>query len=196
MSTPLFLAAVFLGPAMLALLTGACNAARRSARNAWQPHPAARRKTFPAKQPMRTDKPRGNAPQKAPEPDVSPQSNATHQAKPEAERTETVPAAARPFSGEIVAFTGTCLKLDRRAMIAHTARLGGKAYETINTRCTLLVVGEKPGKNQLDRAAKWHTKTIAWQEWYTIAFGKNALPAPQDVQGITLDEFAAMIDAA
>lgn len=39
-------------------------------------------------------------------------------------------------------------------MVSHVNRLGGQGYETINTRCTLLVVAENPGRNQLDKAAK------------------------------------------
>lgn len=189
MNASFFLAFVFLGPALFVLVAGACNSAARNR--------AKRAHAFADKPRRAQGRPHKKPPNEAPA-RVTPPSEAPRQPepKPEAERTETVSAAVRPFAGEIVAFTGTCPKLDRRAMIAHTARLGGKAYETINTRCTLLVVGEKPGKNQLDRAAKWHTKTIPWQEWYTRAFGKNALPAPQNVQGITLDEFAAMLDAA
>lgn len=104
--------------------------------------------------------------------------------------------ASKPFEGEFVSFTGICPKLERRAMIAHTNRLGGHGYETINTRCTLLVIGEKPGKNQLERAAKWNVKQITWQEWYKRAFGEAALPAPQAAKGMTLDEFANTLNAA
>ena len=119
------------------------------------------------------------------------------QKKPkQAERAPIIPAeidAAQPFAGEAVAFTGTCPKMERRGMIAHTERLGGKAYETINTRCTLLVIGEKAGRNQQERAAKWHIPTITWQEWYCRAFGADALPQPKPAdlsQYLTPSQFA------
>ena len=98
------------------------------------------------------------------------------------------------FAGEDVAFTGTCPKMGRDAMILHTNRLGGKGWSRVNTRCTLLVIGEKPGSQQLERAAKWHIRTITWQEWFKLAFGANALPDP--APELSLDEFAALTDDA
>ena len=98
------------------------------------------------------------------------------------------------FSGEDVAFTGTCPKMGRDAMILHTNRLGGKGWSRVNTRCTLLVIGEKPGSQQLERAAKWHIRTITWQEWLRLAFGADALPDP--APELSLDEFAALTDDA
>lgn len=111
------------------------------------------------------------------------------------QRPEILSDSAQPFAGETVAFTGNCPKLERRAMMLHTQRLGGRAFPKINIRCTLLVVGEDAGQYQLERAAKWHIKTITWQEWFTRTFGKDALPAPQKVQGMTLDDFATMLPA-
>ena len=98
------------------------------------------------------------------------------------------------FAGEDVAFTGTCPKMNRDAMILHTNRLGGKGWSRVNTRCTLLVIGEKPGSQQLERAAKWHIRTITWQEWFKLAFGANALPDP--APELSLDAFAALTDDA
>lgn len=84
--------------------------------------------------------------------------------------------------------------MNRDAMILHTNRLGGKGWSRVNTRCTLLVIGEKPGSQQLERAAKWHIRTITWQEWFKLAFGANALPDP--APELSLDEFAALTDDA
>lgn len=55
---------------------------------------------------------------------------------------ETEPNAAKTgvFAGETVAFTGSCPKLQRRYMVMHTERLGGKGYEKPSTpvaRCWL-----------------------------------------------------------
>lgn len=102
------------------------------------------------------------------------------------------------FAGEAVAFTGTCPKMERRYMISHVNRLGGQGYETINTRCTLLVVAEKPGKNQLDKAARWHVPTITWEEWWERAFGHPATAKPKFAEGdtVSLDQFASLIHNA
>jgi NAD-dependent DNA ligase len=121
------------------------------------------------------------AEEKAAKQQAKPKKSAQKKPK-QAERAPIIPAeinAAQPFAGEAVAFTGTCPKMERRFMIARTERLGGKGYETINTRCTLLVIGEHPGRNQQERAAKWHIPTVTWQEWYRRAFGPDSLPQPK-----------------
>ena len=102
------------------------------------------------------------------------------------------------FAGEVVAFTGTCPKMERRYMVSHVNRLGGQGYETINTRCTLLVVAENPGKNQLDKAARWHVPTITWEEWWERAFDYPATtkPKPAEDDIVSLDQFASLIHNA
>lgn len=105
--------------------------------------------------------------------------NAPHDPKPE-ERPKTIcedkeeEEKKMSFAGMNVAFTGTCPKMQRKDMIAHVRRLGGCGYDTINTSCNFLVVGEKPGSRQLDRAARWSVKKITWQEWWLMAFGTPA----------------------
>ena len=168
----LFAALVFLLPALPFALIAWFNASRAANRRRADAQP---RKPFPAK----AKKTRTAAKQ--------PPATQT------AQRPEILSDPAQPFAGETVAFTGSCPKLERRAMMLHTQRLGVRAFPKINTRCTLLVVGEDAGQYQLERAAKWHIKTITWQEWFTRTFGKDALPAPQKVQGMTLDDFAAML---
>lgn len=151
----------------------------------------------------RRGRPRKNpAPEK--QPDAIPSAPAAPTAPAEAQNAaETISHAPAPeqksaprgvFAGEDVAFTGTCPKMGRDAMILHTNRLGGKGWSRINTRCTLLVIGEKPGSQQLERAAKWHIRTITWQEWFKLAFGADALPDP--APELSLDEFAALTDNA
>ena len=102
------------------------------------------------------------------------------------------------FAGEVVAFTGTCPKMERRHMISHVARLGGIGYDRINTRCTLLVVGENPGRNQLDQARKWNVPTITWEEWWLRTFNYPAIvkPSPAADEPMTLDQFASTINNA
>ena len=123
-----------------------------------------------------------------------------------------LPSGAQPFAGEMVAFTGKCPKMARRHMIEHVNRLGGRGYDEINTRCTLLVVGENPGKGQMDKAARWNKPTITWEEWWERAFGFPAITKPEteaeekpeaETQPekeaepiLTLDQFAAIVEHA
>lgn len=75
------------------------------------------------------------------------------------------PARRGIFAGETIAFTGTIPNITRAEAIKQTRAAGGQAFPAINTRCTLLVVGENPGMCQLDRADKWNTRKITWQTW-------------------------------
>lgn len=153
-------------------------------------------------------RPRKNPPAEASEPKkrgrpcINPPAELLHaDAIPE---TEPNVAKTGAFAGETVAFTGSCPKLQRRYMISHTERLGGKGYETINTRCTLLVVGEKPGKNQLEKAERWNVPTITWEEWWQRAFASPAVVKPQISEKpqitapalVTLEQFAAIVENA
>ena len=73
------------------------------------------------------------------------------------------------FSGEVVAFTGTLPTMTRAEAIKATKDRGGRAFENVNTHCTLLVIGQRPGKQQQERAAGWNIKTITWEEWFMRA---------------------------
>ena len=140
-----------------------------------------------------------------------PRKNPPKQPKPAApvpaERPAPVPVEPKPvnnapktgaFAGEVVAFTGTCPKMERRYMVSHVNRLGGQGYETINTRCTLLVVAENPGRNQLDKAARWHVPTITWEEWWERTFNYPATtkPKPAEDDIVSLDQFASLVHNA
>lgn len=59
------------------------------------------------------------------------------------------------FAGEHVAFTGKVPNMTREECINAVETLGGHAYTTMPSNTTILVIGEKPGKNKLDKAAKW-----------------------------------------
>lgn len=91
-----------------------------------------------------------------------------------AARVAKRPAPARPvqsFAGEIVAFTGTIPTMTRVEAIHATEERGGKGCAHINTRCTLLVIGEgaNPGNTSRTAAERYHTQTITWQEWFARA---------------------------
>lgn len=73
------------------------------------------------------------------------------------------------FAGEKIAFTGTMPTMTRKEAIQATKDRGGQAYETINTGCTLLVIGQRPGRQQQDRAESWNIPTITWEEWFQRA---------------------------
>lgn len=73
------------------------------------------------------------------------------------------------FAGEVVAFTGTLPTMTRAEAIIATEDRGGRAYQNINTKCTLLVIGQRPGANQMDRAKLWNIETITWEEWFARA---------------------------
>ena len=104
-----------------------------------------------------------------------------------------------------------CGKVNKN-LVATLNRLGGKGYDEINTRCTLLVVGENPGKGQMDKAARWNKPTITWEEWWERAFGFPAVTKPEteaeekpeaetqpekEAESIlTLDQFAAIVEHA
>ena len=77
--------------------------------------------------------------------------------------------APQSFAHEIVAFTGTLPTMTRAEAIAATQERGGRGYKTINTHCTLLVVGQRPGRQQQERAASWNIPTITWEEWFKRA---------------------------
>lgn len=96
----------------------------------------------------------------------------------DADRSAPMGNGAGPFAGETLAFTGKIPGLNREQAIIRTERKGGKGYGTINTRCTVLVIGKAPGKCQLERAQAWHIKTMTWQEWYMQVFGF----VPQNLQ--------------
>ena len=157
-----------------------------------------------AQPPRKRGRPRKNPPKQPKPAEPVP---AERPAPVPAERPAPVPVEPKPvnnalktgaFAGEVVAFTGTCPKMERRYMVSHVNRLGGQGYETINTRCTLLVVAENPGRNQLDKAARWHVPTITWEEWWERAFNYPATtkPKPAEDDIVSLDQFASRIHNA
>ena len=173
---------------------------RQAKAETWKQEQAAAKASKPApvaaQPPRKRGRPRKNPP-KQPKP----------AAPVPAERPAPVPVEPKPvnhapktgaFAGEVVAFTGTCPKMERRYMVSHVNRLGGQGYETINTRCTLLVVAENPGRNQLDKAARWHVPTITWEEWWERAFDYPATtkPKPAEDDIVSLDQYASMIHNA
>lgn len=56
------------------------------------------------------------------------------------------------FLGECVSFTGTLPGMLRKDAIKAVRENGGRAFETMPAFTTLLVVGEKPGRNKLQQA--------------------------------------------
>ncbi len=59
------------------------------------------------------------------------------------------------FAGEIVAFTGALDGMTRAEAIKAVEANGGRAFDTMPAGTTILVVGDKPGMNKLDKADRW-----------------------------------------
>lgn len=122
--------------------------------------------------------------QPAPEP-VQPQP-----IQPEPIRPVTVSAAPLPFkgnnafAGEVVAFTGVLDGMTRAEAIKAVEANGGRAFDTMPAGTTILVVGDKPGMNKLDKADRWigQVRKITQEQFKA----KLALPLT-----LTPDAFAA-----
>ena len=68
--------------------------------------------------------------------------------------------APQPFKGQTVSFTGTLFNqagehVSREKAIALVKSLGGKAYKEMPAGTTLLVVGNNPGMQKMDKADEW-----------------------------------------
>lgn len=115
------------------------------------------------------------APAAAPDPAAPMQSAPTAPVPAPAPDPVKAPAANAPklfpqtFAGEAVAFTGTMPTMTRAEAIRATKDRGGSAYERINTHCTLLVIGERAGSQQRERARSWNISVITWEEWFQRA---------------------------
>lgn len=105
-------------------------------------------------------------------------------------RPETISADLMPFkgnnmfAGHVVAFTGTLKGMTRAEAIKAVEANGGKAFDTMPTGTTLLVVGDKPGMGKLDKADQWigQTRKITQEQF------RFMLSAPLTC---TPDEFVA-----
>lgn len=109
----------------------------------------------------------------------------TIQAEPEARRPAIIPSHGNEaFTGQVVSFTGTLPGMKRREAIAAVEANGGKAFADMPAGTTLLVVGDRPGMNKLDKADQW----IGQVRKITTAQFKAMLNQPL---ALTPDEFAA-----
>lgn len=110
--------------------------------------------------------------------------------QPQPIRPVTVSAAPLPFkgnnafAGEVVAFTGTLDGMTRAEAIKAVEANGGRAFDTMPADTTILVVGDKPGMNKLDKADRWigQVRKITQEQFKA----KLALPLT-----LTPDAFAA-----
>lgn len=59
------------------------------------------------------------------------------------------------FAGQTVAFTGKLKDMTRAEAIQAVEKNGGRAFVTMPAGTTLLVVGENPGMDKLDKADRW-----------------------------------------
>ena len=84
--------------------------------------------------------------------------------------------APQPFKGQTVSFTGTLYNaagehVSREKAIALVKSLGGKAFKEMPAGTTLLVVGENPGMQKMDRADEWigQVKKITPAQFWQMA---------------------------
>lgn len=114
-------------------------------------------------------RPRKNpVPEQRPE-TISPTTPVAQETTPESKPVAPEPAPVAPvtckrpavyvgnniFAGEIVAFTGTLPGMTRSEAIEAVKKNGGEAFDNMPVGTTILVVGERPGKQKLDNAEKW-----------------------------------------
>lgn len=88
------------------------------------------------------------------------------------------------FAGEVVAFTGTIRGMTRAEAIKAVEANGGRAFDSMPASTTILVVGDDPGLNKLDKADQWigQVRKITQDQF------KAKLAAPLT---LTPDEFIA-----
>ncbi|WP_310734093.1 BRCT domain-containing protein [Wolbachia pipientis] len=72
-----------------------------------------------------------------------------------------------PFSGKIVVFTGTLLKMDRKTAQAEAESLGGIVSSSVSPKTAFLVVGEKPG-SKYKKAVELGIKILTEEEFYKV----------------------------
>ncbi len=77
-----------------------------------------------------------------------------HTEQPKPENISVNNANGKPFTGEIVAFTGK-LSITRGVACEAVRRMGGTPLPDMPARTTILVVGEKPGNGKLDKFDRW-----------------------------------------
>lgn len=100
-----------------------------------------------------------------------------HRKMSAAELLKGVPTDSKPFAGQKIAFSGRFPRVERSQLIQVVNALGGYGHETTHAGTTMLVLCPRSGKGQIDRAEHWKIPTIAWDEWYKQAFGKD--PGPE-----------------
>lgn len=77
------------------------------------------------------------------------------------ERAKTIssrkpsPEVPRPFSGQVVSFTGRLQSMRRAEAIQRVKNAGGRAFADFPAGTTLLVVGANPGQKKLDKFDNW-----------------------------------------
>ena len=74
---------------------------------------------------------------------------------PCADPVRFAPVGNNAFAGQTVAFTGRIPGMTRQEAIAAVQRNGGRAFDSMPSGTTILVVGDKPGAGKLKKAEDW-----------------------------------------
>ena len=69
------------------------------------------------------------------------------------------------FHDELVAFTGTLQGWKRRDAIQAVIDNGGQAFETMPAGVTMLVVGDEPGLDKLNKANRWGVRIVTERDF-------------------------------
>ena len=109
------------------------------------------------------------------------------------------------FYGEVVAFTGKLSTMTRNEAIKAVRERGGQAYTDMYAATTLLVIGEKPGRNKLGKASRWSgVRRITEEEFMRmLSAGEEARQpieaikeAAEQPTAVTVEEIAVNADRA
>ncbi len=73
-----------------------------------------------------------------------------------------------PLTGQSYIVTGTLVSMGREEAEDKLRSLGATVTSTVTKNTTALIVGEKPGKSKIEKAAKFNIKTINEQEFLDI----------------------------
>ena len=104
------------------------------------------------------------------------------------------------FYGEVVAFTGKLSSMTRNEAVKAVREHGGQAYTDMYAATTLLVIGEKPGRGKLGKAARWAgVRKITEEEFMrmlgTVEDEQSAAEAGETVAELPDDVTAACMVA-
>lgn len=136
--------------------------------------------------PQETQRPRVilEKPSNAPKPVKNPAAQEIPVAQPAPIRRIATfePVGNNAFAGEVVAFTGTLPGMTRSEAIEAVRKNGGKAFESMPVTTTILVVGDKPGRNKLDKVATMPNCRIMDAREFRVMLMQDLIMEPEEFE--------------